>query len=169
MGGAGRLVVIRGNSGSGKSTVAGFVQRRFDRGLCAVVSQDHVRRSVLREHDVPGAFTVDLIGTMVTACLQRGLLVVVEGILDAGRYQRMLAATAARAESARFFAYDLPWEETVRRHEQRPQREEFTSEQMRPWYVGWQPLDVADETRWDASVSVEDAVDQVVSALAPRG
>ncbi|MFI5776020.1 hypothetical protein [Nocardia sp. NPDC051570] len=30
----GVLVVIRGNSGSGKSTVATAVQRRFDRGTC---------------------------------------------------------------------------------------------------------------------------------------
>ncbi|WP_169815175.1 hypothetical protein [Nocardia uniformis] len=42
MGKAGTLVVIRGNSGSGKSTTAIEVQQRFGRGTCAVVAQDVV-------------------------------------------------------------------------------------------------------------------------------
>ncbi|TXR57201.1 AAA family ATPase [Quadrisphaera setariae] len=47
-GSAGTLVVLRGNSGSGKTTVARAVQRRFPKGTCAVVSQDRIRREVLR-------------------------------------------------------------------------------------------------------------------------
>ncbi|MEV0465758.1 zeta toxin family protein [Nocardia tengchongensis] len=54
------LVVIRGNSGSGKTTVANGVQQRFPRASCLVVPQDTVRRHMLRESDVPGAANIDL-------------------------------------------------------------------------------------------------------------
>ncbi|MEV6560267.1 AAA family ATPase [Nocardia sp. NPDC051756] len=60
------LVVIRGNSASGKSTVATAVQRRFGRGECAVVAQDTVRRQMLREFDEPGAFNIRLIDAIWT-------------------------------------------------------------------------------------------------------
>ncbi|MEU6585921.1 AAA family ATPase [Nocardia sp. NPDC046763] len=41
------LVVLRGNSGSGKTTIARAVQQRFDRAECLVVSQDMVRRIMI--------------------------------------------------------------------------------------------------------------------------
>lgn len=47
-----RLVVVRGNSASGKSSVAAGIRDRFGRGL-ALVGQDNLRRIVLRERDVP--------------------------------------------------------------------------------------------------------------------
>ncbi|MBE1490755.1 putative ATPase [Plantactinospora soyae] len=43
------LVIIRGNSGSGKTTAAREA-RRLGRGA-ALVEQDYFRRTVLREHD----------------------------------------------------------------------------------------------------------------------
>lgn len=48
-----RLIVLRGNSASGKSSVAAAVRERYSRGV-ALVSQDTLRREVLRERDVPG-------------------------------------------------------------------------------------------------------------------
>jgi hypothetical protein len=60
--------VIRGNSGSGKTTTAHEVRRRYGRG-CALVEQDYLRRIVLREHDraeigpvAPGFIADDMLG-----------------------------------------------------------------------------------------------------------
>src|SRR5215510_2150387 len=44
------LIVVRGNSGSGKSTIARAVRDRYGRG-CALIEQDYLRRTILREHD----------------------------------------------------------------------------------------------------------------------
>jgi uridine kinase len=46
-----RLIMIRGNSASGKSAVAAELRRRHGRGL-AIVGQDDLRRPVLSERDV---------------------------------------------------------------------------------------------------------------------
>jgi len=51
-----RLIVLRGNSGSGKSTTARALRERFGRRL-AWVEQDYLRRVVLKEHDVPAGST----------------------------------------------------------------------------------------------------------------
>jgi uridine kinase len=49
-----RLIVIRGNSASGKSAVAAEIRRGHGRGL-AIVGQDNLRRQVLRERDTDGS------------------------------------------------------------------------------------------------------------------
>ena len=66
-----RLIVIRGNSGSGKSTVAKALQDTYGRGL-ALVSQDLLRRVVLRERDTPDAVNIGLIDQVVRYSLAHG-------------------------------------------------------------------------------------------------
>lgn len=58
-----KLIVLRGNSASGKSTVAAGIRSRRGRGI-AIVGQDHLRRIVLRERDVPGGVNIGLIDTV---------------------------------------------------------------------------------------------------------
>jgi Zeta toxin len=84
----GTLVVLRGNSGSGKSTVARMLQQRFDRAKCLVVAQDRVRREMLGEREVAGGLNVELIEAIATWGLDRGLIVVLEGILNTHRIDR---------------------------------------------------------------------------------
>ena len=45
-----RLIILRGNSGSGKTTVARALQRRFGQNTL-LISQDAVRRDMLRVKD----------------------------------------------------------------------------------------------------------------------
>jgi predicted kinase len=73
-----RLIVLRGNSGSGKSTVARAVRERYGRG-CALVEQDYLRRVVLKERDVEGGIAPDLIAHTVRFALDRGYHVLLEG------------------------------------------------------------------------------------------
>jgi predicted ABC-type ATPase len=54
------LVVLRGNSGSGKSSTAQELRARLGQGI-AWVEQDHLRRIVLREGDMPGGVNIGLI------------------------------------------------------------------------------------------------------------
>ena len=61
------LVILRGHSASGKSTVARRVQHALPRGRVAVVGQDHVRRDLLRERDGDPVDTIDLAPTIAAA------------------------------------------------------------------------------------------------------
>ena len=129
-----RLIVIRGNSASGKSAVAAEIRRRHGRGL-AIVGQDNLRREVLRERDVPGGANIDLIDLTARFALDRGFHVIVEGILYADHYGRMLTALIVdHAEHACAYYLDIPWAETLRRHATKPQAADYGEREMRGWY-----------------------------------
>jgi hypothetical protein len=129
-----RLIVIRGNSASGKSAVAAEIRRRHGRGL-AIVGQDNLRRQVLRERDVPGGANIALIDLTARFALDHGFHVIVEGILYADHYGPMLTALIAdQARLARAYYLDVPWTETLRRHATKPQAAEYGESQMRGWY-----------------------------------
>ncbi|MGX1804126.1 hypothetical protein ACWIGI_00300 [Nocardia sp. NPDC055321] len=155
------LVVIRGNSGSGKSTVADAVQRLFPRGRCLLVPQDVVRRRMLREYDTPSASNVELIGQIATFGLTRDLVVVVEGILSVGHYGRMLERLSEVADYAFHYSFDLTFEETLIRHAGRAQASEFGAAEMAGWYHGWQPLGFVDEVRIDSGWEMGEIVGRI--------
>ncbi len=124
------LVVVRGNSASGKSTVAAELRNRFGPGL-ALVEQDQLRRVVLRERDRPGGANIGLIDTVARYAGYH----VVEGILYTSHYGAMLRRLAQdhRGRSHHYYL-DIPFAETLRRHAGKPQRDEYGEARMRTWY-----------------------------------
>jgi 2-phosphoglycerate kinase len=129
-----QLVVLRGNSGAGKSSVAAELRRRHGRGL-AVVAQDNIRRIILKELDEPGARNIGLIEQIVNYSLVNGYHVVLEGILYADHYGDMLRRLSRDVQGrAHFFYLDIGLEESFARHRTRPQAPDFSTEDMRSWY-----------------------------------
>jgi predicted kinase len=129
-----RLIVLRGNSGSGKTTVATAVRAGYGSAM-AWVSQDLLRRVVLKEKDRPGGVNIGLIDQVARYALDNGYHVALDGILDAGRYESMLAGlNRDHAGLSRFYYLDVSLEETLRRHLTRPQAAEFGAHEMRDWY-----------------------------------
>jgi len=146
-----------------------MLQAKFERATCLVVPQDRIRRDMLQELDVAGGANIELIESIAMWGLQRDMVVVVEGIFNVRRYEAMLNRVASCAARSFFFAWDLEFDETARRHGQRPQREDFTVEEMADWYHGWQPLSFVQETRFDASVSADQAVSAISRELSTAG
>jgi predicted kinase len=66
-----RLAILRGNSGSGKSSAALAVRSQLGR-TCAVVPQDVIRRTILKERDVPDGANIGLISTVARYALDVG-------------------------------------------------------------------------------------------------
>ncbi|WP_107054061.1 AAA family ATPase [Streptomyces sclerotialus] len=134
-----RLVVLRGNSASGKSSVAAGLRERFGRGL-AIVGQDNLRRVVLRERDRPKAANIGLINLTARYALNAGYHVVVEGILYADHYGGMLAQLRADHRGPTYGYYlDVPFTETLARHATKPISDTVGETQLREWY---RPLDL---------------------------
>jgi predicted kinase len=129
-----RLIVLRGNSGSGKSTVA-LALRAAQQHRIAWVSQDLIRRSILKERDAPGAASIGLIDQIVRYGLNHGYHVLVDGILYASHYEEMLLRLSrCHAGHSLFYYLDVSFDETLRRHRARPQVSEFGAEEMGAWY-----------------------------------
>lgn len=66
-----KLIILRGNSGSGKTTVAKELQKRFGRNTM-LISQDAVRRDMLKEKSITSEKELqDIVGEIcgeVLAC-----------------------------------------------------------------------------------------------------
>lgn len=157
-----RLVVLRGNSASGKSSVAAGLRDGFGRGL-ALVGQDNLRRVVLREHDRPGAANIGLIDTVARYALDAGYHVVVEGILYADHYGAMLARLRADHRGPTYgFYLDVPLEETLARHATKPQAEEYAETEMRSWYRERDLLPGGIETVIGARSTLAETVERIM-------
>ncbi len=100
----------------------------------AWVAQDLLRRTILREKDRPGA-NIGLMDQVARYSLDRGYHVVLDGILYADHYERMLAGLGQdHLGPSHFYYLDVSLEETLRRHATRPQAAEFGPDDMRDWY-----------------------------------
>lgn len=140
------LVVIRGNAGSGKSTVATALQQQLGPGT-AYVGQDHFRRVVLQERDLPDGDNIGLIASTVQYCLDIGYNVILEGILFSGHYAPMIRELLSSHEGPRHVFYlDVPLSETISRHTGRPLITDVPPEQLERWYVDRDVLGLEGET-----------------------
>ncbi|CAL9660235.1 hypothetical protein SUDANB2_06966 [Streptomyces sp. enrichment culture] len=159
-----RLIVLRGNSASGKSSVAAGLRERFGRGL-AVVAQDNIRRTVLRERDRPGAANIGLIDLTARYALDAGFHVVVEGILYADHYGAMLAALSAdHLGPTHAYYLDVPFEETLTRHATKPIADKVTEAQLRDWYRPSDLLPGGTETVIGADRTLDETIDHILRA-----
>lgn len=158
------LVVVRGNSGSGKTTTAREVRRRYGRG-CALIEQDHLRRIVLREHGGlgPAAVAPSFITATARAALAAGYHVVLEGILDTGEYGGPLRRLIAEhAGPSACFYLDVSFDETVRRHLGREEPIPVTADLMRDWYTSGDLLGVTGEQVIPEATGFEEAVTEIL-------
>ena len=156
-----KLIVIRGNSGSGKTSVAREVRQRYGRG-CALVEQDYLRRIVLREHDSAG-LAPRLIGATAQTALAGGYHVVLEGILHAPLYGAMLRDLIAdHPGESHVYYLEVGFEESLRRHAMRPQAADFTPEQMSEWFTPRDVLGVPEETIIPELSSLDEAVETIL-------
>ena len=157
-------MILRGNSGSGKTAVARALQGRGARGQRAVVSQDVVRREVLWTWDVAGNPAIELIDLMVRYLLEAGMSVIVEGILHPDRYAEMLIQLARehRGTTCSYF-WNIPFAETLRRHATKDKAAEFGEAEMREWWYGAAVVPDLNEVSIGPEWSLEATVERIES------
>ena len=129
-----KVVVLRGNSGSGKSTVAQLLRSRVSQPM-AIVEQDYLRRTVLKQRGNEGSAAKSLILQTVALALDHGYHVVLDGLLDTVNYGSMLQQVDARRGCITYaYWFDVPFDEALRRHASKPNSEEFCEAEMRQWW-----------------------------------
>lgn len=159
-----RLVVIRGNSASDKSSVAQDLRDHYGRGI-AIVSQDVIRRNVLREHDTARGANIALLGRIAREALNAGFHVVLEGILYADRYGHMITSLVRDHRGVTSCYYlDVPLETTFVRHPSKADvayLAHVTDSHLASWYRELDLLPGGLETVVPADSTLQDTIARI--------
>lgn len=159
------LIIIRGNSGSGKSSVAKALQKKLGRNTL-VIPQDTVRREMLWAHDGKDTAALPLLITLLNYGHAHCEYVILEGILNADWY-RPLFESAVKLFKSRIFAYyyDISFEETLKRHQTKEKKSEFGETEMRQWWNEKDFIQIIPEKVFKEDVSLEDAVNTIMKEV----
>lgn len=160
-----KLIIIRGNSGSGKSTVAQLVREKLN-GNTMLVPQDIVRREMLYVKDRVGNPAINLISKIALYGKEVGYNVVLEGILSKKLYDNMLNDLISEyGDDTYVFYMDVSFEETLRRHDTKPKRNEYGEEKMKEWWLEKDYLNLPNEYLIPESYSVTEAVEYILTTV----
>ena len=161
-----KLIILRGNSGSGKTSVANALQKKLGSNTM-LLSHDMIRMQILNVRGKEGVQkSLPLMIDLLKYGRQHSEFTILEGILDSTEY-RLLFETAALEYGSNIFAYyyDLPFEETLRRHSTKPNRFEFGKEDMQRWWRAKDYLSIIPETVFTKELSLADAVERIYSCV----
>ena len=153
-----KLVILRGNSGSGKTSVAKDLQKKFGRNTM-LISHDIIRMEMLFAKDKEA---LPLIVNLLKYGRKNSEITILEGILDSEQY-RPLFETAVSEYGENIFAYyyDLPFEETLLRHETKPNKSDFGEEDLRRWWKEKDFIGIIPEKIITKDMSLSETVDMI--------
>lgn len=160
-----KLIILRGNSGSGKTTIAKALQKKFGRNTM-IISQDMIRRDMLKVKDGENTQAIPLMKELLIYGNKHSEIVILEGIMYADWY-KSLFELAVQLYDTRIYAYyfDLPFEETLKRHQTKPNRNDFGEEDMRKWWREKDFSDVLNEVRITSDKEKECIVSEIYNFI----
>lgn len=157
-----KLILLRGNSGSGKTTVAKMLQEKFGPNTMRL-SHDMIRMEILHVWSREGIIkSQPLMIELLRYGRKNSEITIMEGIFPSADY-RQLFETAVEEYGSDIFAYyyDLPFEETMRRHFTKPNCNDFGEPEMRRWWREKDFLHLIPETVLTQELSLEEAVERI--------
>lgn len=157
-----KLIVLRGNSGSGKTTVAKALQEKLGSNTM-LISHDMIRMQILHTRGKEGVKrSLPLMIALMRYGRKNSEFSIVEGILPVVDYLPLFE-TAVQEYGENIFAYyyDLSFEETLLRHATKPNQAEFGEAEMRRWWQEKDFLPNIHETVFQKDLGFSEAVQRI--------
>lgn len=145
-----KLIILRGNSGSGKTTVATQIAKNTAHKT-ALVDADQYRVHMFFPWGECGHDFKALMSHNVQYCLEHGY--------DKNKTYLDKFLTELHPTDNFIFNFDISFEETLRRHNFRHKKNDFGPDQMKEWYKPVDDLGYNFEYRIPESNSLEQTVD----------
>jgi len=163
-----QLIILRGNSGSGKTTTGKTLQSKFGHNTM-LISQDVVRREMLYVKDGPDSAAAQLLFELALYGKRHCNIVILEGVLNSKWYKKLFESLL-KEFGDHIFAYyfDIPFEETISRHQHKPYAHEFGEREMREWWNEKDLLDIIPEMSLHKDLSLDEIVDMVYRDVRSR-
>ena len=164
------MILLRGNSGSGKTSTARKIRERIGENTL-LLSHDMIRMEMLYTSGRTGVErSLPLMIDLLRYGRRYAEVTILEGILHEADYRPLF--DAAREEfGTEIFAYyyDLPFEETLRRHALKPNRNDFGEVEMRRWWRERDFIGTIPETLLGPEDGQEETVERILAAIGESG
>ncbi|WP_413628233.1 zeta toxin family protein [Fructilactobacillus vespulae] len=127
------LVIVRGNSASGKTTLTNKIQKEIGYEKCLLLNQDIIRRKILHADDNKNNPSVKMIENLINYGLENYSVTVVEGILRRDVYGNMLTNLIEKNNANTLIYYlDIPFEKTLNYDQMK--EVSFGSQRLKLWW-----------------------------------
>ncbi|MFT9411772.1 hypothetical protein [Liquorilactobacillus hordei] len=148
------LIIIRGNSGSGKTYLAKKVQNYYGTKRSFLIQQDIIRRDILHSDDHVGNISIELMTKMIEFGKQNYEITILEGILRKDVYSEMIEEAVNEFEGrALVFYLDISFEQTIKNNNKK--EISFSTEQLKSW---WREKDYLN----DSDIVMNDSNEQLI-------
>jgi len=159
-----KIIILRGNSGSGKSTTAKALQQKIGRNTL-LVSQDYIRREMLQVRDRPNNQAVDLLENLIQYGYQHCDITILEGILRVDIYEGLFKSIEKIFSNDIFtYYFDVPFDETLKRHLQKS-NVNFGESEMRKWWRDNDFLSNIDEKKISKDANIDEIVERIYNDI----
>lgn len=159
-------IIIRGNAASGKTSLASSLQEELGENTL-LLSQDLLRRTMLHAHDGFDTPTIPLLLNLLEYGYDNCHTVILEGILRSDWYQPVWQKILELYSLEHIYAYyyDLPFDETIKRHSGREKAKEFGQDALKRWWVDKDYLTSIPETKFNQEISLDIAKYLILSDI----
>lgn len=160
-----KLIILRGNSGSGKTTISKELQKKLGYGTM-LISQDVVRREMLYVKEGEKSKVEELLFQLVAYGKAHCEIVILEGIFNSEWYANLFKRLQKEFKKNIFaYYFDVPFEETLKRHKQKANANEFGEKEMRKWWKEKDLLNFIPETLLGDDLSIKEIVDKIIAEI----
>lgn len=160
-----KLIILRGNSGSGKSTIAKELQKRLGQNTM-IISQDEIRRNMLNVNDGENTPALPLMKELLIYGSRHSDFVILEGIMHREWYKPLFELAVLLYDTEVYaYYFDLTFEETLKRHMTRSKCHEFGEDAMRRWWREKDFSDILNETLITSEKDMESIVMDIYDAV----
>ncbi len=163
-----RLIVLRGNSGSGKTTVARLLQEKLKHSRTTMLlSQDTLRREILHVKEDMNHPTAEMAQLLTRFGWEHGFeTVIIEGIWGKQKNGQAIIQLIDEADQAAVYYFDISFAETLRRHATKPNAQEFGEVEMKQWWKEKDVLGLPEEQLLSEQMSIDDIIKKVLRDVA---
>lgn len=157
-----RLIVLRGNSGSGKTTIADKVKNELFYDVM-VIGWDTLRINVFNRFDYINRdkYIFDTLKSLCEYGRKNNFTVIVEGIYPSEQYLTILTDISNKFSNSYFYYFNVSFEESVRRHKTRIKQSEFGIEELKKWHNPNDMLNIRNEKLID-DIAEEDEIVKMI-------
>ena len=157
-----KIIILRGNSGSGKTTISKKLQKKLGYGTL-LISQDVVRREILYVKDGVGTKAIDLMIQLIMYGRENCAYVILEGNLDSAWYHRLFETIKYEFNHGIYaYYFDLSFEETLLRHKLKPNTNDFGEAEMKKWWKEKDFIDIFSEQIIRENMGEDDIIDMIL-------